>query len=225
MTTRTVIRTTVSLLALVSLSACAKSTPPSETPSEPPAEAVPAEEPEAAPLAGPQESTDQVYVEGVAGGVMTSTVTLEAEVVSVDQEKKEAVLRDSAGSEVTVRVGKNAVNFYQVEVGNRVKVTMARELLIYVNDEGAAEEEEGTVAAGAGSEKGEKPAGAVVASTKVTSKIEAMDTEARTATLVFTDGKKQTFNVRPDVDMTKYKVGQEVVFLVTEMLALEVEAL
>lgn len=222
MTKRYILRTVVSLVALTSLNACSKNTPPSESPA---AEAAPAEEPEAPPLAEAEETSDQIYVEGVAGGVMTSSVTLEAEVVSVDQEKKEAVLRDSEGSEVTVRVGKNAVNFYQVKAGDRVKVTMARELLIYVNEEGAPEEQEGTIAAAAGAEKGEQPAGAVVASTKVTSKIESMDTEARTATLVFTDGKKETFNVRPDVDMSNYKVGQEVVFLITEMLALEVETL
>lgn len=208
---------TILAAAALSLGACAKNTPP-------PAEPV-AAEPEPAPvaaLATPVETSESHFVEGVAGGVMLSTLTLQAEVVSVDQEKREAVLRGPEGKEVTVRVGKGAVNFYQVSPGDKVNVTMARELVIYVPD---SEESgpDGTAVAAAGAEKGDTPAGAVLATTKVTSTIDSIDLEARKATLSFEDGHKETFEVRPDVDMTKYKVGQQVVFLVTEMLALEVE--
>lgn len=210
-------------LTALSLVACSKNTPPA---AEPPADTTsPAPvqaEPAPAPLAEPEEELDQVYVEGVAGGVMTHTLTLEAEVVAVDQAKKEAVLRGPDGGHVVVRVGKDAVNFYQVAVGDRVKVAMMQELVVYVDD-AAQSEPDSTAAAAAGAEKGATPAGMVVATTKITSKITAMDTKARTATLTFEDKTKKTFEVRPDVDMTKYKVGQSVVFLVTEMLALKVE--
>jgi hypothetical protein len=143
----------------------------------------------------------------------------------VDQTKREAVLRGPEGNQVTVRVGKGAVNFYQVKAGDRVNVTIERELVIYVPEKEEPKGQDGTAVMAAGTEKGETPAGAVVATTKVTAKISSMDTKARTATVTFEDGKKETYEVRPDVDMTKYKVGQQVVFLVTEMLALEVAKL
>ncbi len=214
----------VCALTALSLSACATNTTP---PAEPTAQAEPAPEPaetEQPPLAPADEEVDQLYVEGVAGGVMTRTVTLEAEVIAVDQTKKEATLRDAEGNEISVRVGENAVNFYQVAVGDRVKVAMGQELVVYVDDAEQTEPDNTAVVA-AGAEQGAPPAGMVVATTKVTSKISAMDKTARTATLTFEDGTKKTFEVRPDVDMTQYKVGQDVVFLVTEMLALEVEKL
>jgi hypothetical protein len=207
----------VALVAL-NLSACSKNAPPAEDASTETSAS------EAAPLAPVTESSEQYYVEGVAGGVMVSSVELEAEVVSVDQNLRQAVLRGPEGREVVVSVGKEAVNFYQVKPGDRVKVAIQRELQIYV-PEGEQDEPDGTAVAEARAAQGESPAGMVVASSKVSSKITAMDLEARTATLTFEDGSAQTFDVRPDVDMTKYEVGQEVVFLITEMLAIEVETL
>ncbi len=205
----------------LNLGACAKTAPAAAAPVEP--KPAVEEAPAAVPLKPVSENTERVFVEGVAGGVMLQTVQLEAEVVSVDQEKRAAVLRGPEGNEVTVQVGEGAVNFYQVKVGSRVSVKMARELVIYVADEDEEAGEDGSAAVAAGAKKGESPAGVVVASSKVTSKISSMDVEARTATLKFEDGKEETFNVRPDVDMTKYSVGQDVVFLITEMLALEVK--
>lgn len=212
------------LLTAVSASACNKNAAPAEAPAaEGEGEA---KEEAAPPLEASTVDTDSMYVEGVAGGIMRSVLTLEAEVVSVDQEKRVAVLRGPEGNEVAVRVGKEAVNFYQVAPKDRVKVEMVRELTIYVNEEGKKEDTvDGTVAMASGAEEGDKPGGVIVASTKVTSKIKSMDTAARKATLVFEDGEEETFEVRPDVDMTRYKVGQEVIFLATEMLALQVEKL
>ena len=214
-------------------------------------------------------------VTGMAGGVMVRKITLQGEVISVDRAERRAVLRGPEGNEVVVNVGEGAVNFYQVAPGDRVDVTMARELAVYVPDdveatesegsaeakgkagsqgaqkpEGAAvakaspeatgkpksegasaeasetaateERPDGTTVAAARAAEGESPAGVVVASSKITTKISKIDTEARTATLTFEDGQEQTFDVRPDVDLTRYEVGQEVVFLITDLLALEV---
>lgn len=214
----------LTLLLAFSLGACAK-TAPAESP-EPAAEAV-ASEAQHEPLAEPVANEEQYFVEGVAGGAMIRSLELEAEVVSVNQEQREAVLRDKAGNETTVKVGKEARNFYQVQPGDRVMVAMARELVIYVEDgkSAEAEQQDGTAVAAGRAEEGATPGGAVIATTKITAKIKALDTKARTATLVFADGKEENFEVRPDVDMSKYKAGQSVVFLITDLLALEVKKL
>lgn len=207
------------LVLALELAACSKSAPPAEDASSEQSSDASAN----AELAEPEVTNDVDYVEGVAGGVMTSTLTFEAAVVSVDQSKREAVLRGPEG-EVTVRVGKEAVNFYQVAPGDRVRVAAVRQLVIAVN-EGESAGSDGTAVAAGRAEEGDTPGAAVVATTRITSKITAMDTTARTATLTFQDGSKETYDVRPDVDMTRYQVGQEVVFLMTEALALEVQKL
>lgn len=212
------------LLLSFGFGACAKPAP-AESP-EPAAE-VAASEAQHEPLAEPVANEEQYFVEGVAGGAMIRTLEIEAEVVSVNQEQREAVLRDKAGNETTVKVGKEARNFYQVQPGDRVMVTMARELVIYVEEgkAGESEQQDGTAVTAGGAEEGATPGGAVIATTKITAKIKALDTKERTATLVFADGKEDVFEVRPDVDMSKYKAGQSVVFLITDLLALEVKKL
>jgi hypothetical protein len=50
-----------------------------------------------------------------------------------------------------------------------------------------------------------------------------MDLEHRKATLRFPNGQSETFEVRKDVDMTKAKLGDEVVFRATEALAISIE--
>jgi|GEM_PF-2322987 len=219
----------ITIGATLSVVGCSKPAPEAKEPA-PEVQAQP-EAVEAAPLATPTDSSKEYFVEGVAGGTMIRQIQLEAEVVSVDQEKREAVLRGPGGKETTVKVGKEAVNFYQVAPGDRVNVLMARELTVYVpadpkkSTDGKPAEGDGTAIAGARVEDGQKPAGVVVSSTKITSKITALDAKARTATLTLESGEAEVFNVRPDVDMTKYKVGQEVVFLITDLLALEVHKL
>jgi Cu/Ag efflux protein CusF len=269
----------VAMGALASNLGCAKNTAEPEVAQTeaPPAEAAPTPEP--APLAAPEESEEQYFVTGMAGGVMVRKIKLQGEVISVDRAERRAVVRGPEGNEVVVNVGEGAVNFYQVEPGDRVDVTMARELAVYVPDDAKAADSEGgaegspevqgragsggasktegaavataspdakakagaekpstedgetpaaeatpdgTTVAAARAAEGERPAGVVVASSKITTKISKIDTEARTATLTFEDGQEQTFDVRPDVDMSRYKVGQEVVFLITDLLALEV---
>lgn len=46
---------------------------------------------------------------------------------------------------------------------------------------------------------------------------------AATATLTFEDGRVETVDVRPDVDLTKQNVGAKVVFEITKVVALSVE--
>ena len=71
--------------------------------------------------------------------------------------------------------------------------------------------------------KGAKPGGIMAETTQVTAKVTAIDTEHRQATLQFDDGTTQTVAVRPDVDLSKRKVGDKVVIRTTEALAITVE--
>ena len=71
--------------------------------------------------------------------------------------------------------------------------------------------------------KGAKPGGLVAQTTQITARVEAIDRTERTATLRFEDGSTKTFPVRDDIDLSRRKVGEQVVFRVTEMIAIRVE--
>ena len=121
----------------------------------------------------------------------------------------------------TVKVGPDAVNFDQIRVGDRVKLRAAEELSVGMAGPGA------TLQGAAGlvslAPKGAKPGGIVAETTQVTARITAIDFGKRTATVRFDNGSTKTFPVRSDVDLSQRKVGEQVVFRLTEAVALSVE--
>ena len=119
-------------------------------------------------------------------------------------------------------VGPEAVNFDQVRVGDLVNATVTEQLVVSLRDKDAP--------AGGGDSalvmlapKGAQPGGMMAGTTTVTAKVMAIDLKKRTATLQFEDGHTKTFHVRSDVDLTFRKVGEQVVFRVTNRVAINVE--
>lgn len=176
--------------------------------------------PGAAPSA--ESTTAMLMEEGVPGGIIVDTLTLDAEVVAIDHEARTATLLMPGGEKMPITVGPEAINFDLVQAGDRVKAVISEELAIYIGDENAAAGDGGeAMAALAG--KGEQPGGVVAGSIRATATVTAIDLEAHTATLKFADGSTKIVDVRPDIDLSKQKVGAKVVFEVTKMVALSVE--
>ena len=186
--------------ALCFLTACAAPTPP------PP---------------GTQSGTAAV-TEGVPGGVFVNTKEVSAKVTAIDTAKRKVTLLWPDGEKATVKVGPEAVNFDQVKVGDMVNVIVTEELVVYLDEEGASAPD-GAAAMVALAPKGAQPAGLVAETAQVTATVTAIDATKRTATLRFEDGTTKTFPVRDDIDLSKRKLGEKVVFLVTEMIAISVE--
>ena len=176
----------------------------------------------AAPPPPPTDESAVSYQEGVPGGVMVNTVEVSARVTAIDKANRKVTLLGPDGEEFTVQVGPEAVNFDQVKVDDLVKVTVTEELVVYLDEEGAAssEGEAGVVALAA---KGAKPGGLVAQVTQVIGTVEAIDPAKRTATLRFEDGSTKTYSVREDIELSRHKAGERVVFRHTEMIAISVE--
>jgi hypothetical protein len=177
---------------------------------------------ETTPPPSPQQHTMVSTQKGVAGGTVVNTTKIYAKVVRVDSSDRNVTLMDAEGNTFDVKAGPAAVNLDQVKPGDLVKVTLTQQLVVSVNPKGTV-----TPEAGAGlvalAPKG-APAGGIVAGTRtVTATLIAMDIPGRVATLKFSNGNIRNFPVRPDVDMAKYKVGQQVVVRLTEMVAIDLE--
>jgi hypothetical protein len=159
---------------------------------------------------------------GVPGGVIVQTYKETATVTGIDKATREVTLVTKDGAKTTVKAGPEVVNFDQIQVGDQVKATVAEQLVMFMRKNGEPAND-GEAAAVALAPVGAKP-GMVMANTvEVTGKVEAIDLAHRKATLRFPDGTAKTFKVRKDVDMTKGKIGDEVVFRTTEALAISVE--
>jgi len=161
------------------------------------------------------------YAEGIPGGVIVQTVELTATVASIDKAGRKVTLVSPDGIKKTVKAGPDVINFDQIRVGDQLKITATEELVVQMAGEGASL---GDGAAGvvALAPKGAKPGGFLAETTQVTAKVTAIDQKNRTAVLRFEDGSTRTLPVRSDVDLGKRKVGEQVVFRVTEMIAIDV---
>ncbi len=161
-------------------------------------------------------------VEGVPGGVVQETSVLTATVKAIDYSDRTVTLVDQYGNQKTLDVGPEAVNFDQVEKGDLVTVEMVEQLAIYM-------EEDGDIDAGGDAgfavlaDKGQKPAGIMGETITTRAQVLAIDTTARTVTLGFEDGSKDTVAVRPDIELDQSQLGQIVVIRLTTAMALSVE--
>lgn len=167
-------------------------------------------------------SSVSAYQEGVPGGVIVNTLDVSARVTAIEKASRKVTLLGPDGKTFTVKVGPEAVNFDQVGVGDWVNLTVTEELVVYLNEEGESPND-GSAALVALAPKGAQPGALVAETSQITGTVTAIDPKKRTATLRFEDGSIKTFPVRSDVDLSKRKVGEQVVFIVTEMIAISVE--
>ena len=185
---------------LFTIAACATTTPP------PPA----------------QVNTATAVQEGVPGGVTVNSIEVTAKVTAIDTKNRKMTLLLPEGDKETVKVPPEAVNFDQISVGDLVKATLIEEVVVYLDEEGASIPD-GYAAGVAIAPKGAQPGGLVAETVKVTATVTAIDQTNRTATVRFNDGSVETFPVRDDIDLSQRKVGEKVVFIVTQMVALSLE--
>lgn len=162
------------------------------------------------------------YTKGVPGGTIVQTFKTTATVTAIDQAKRTATLRGSDGKEFVVQVGPAAVNFDQIRVGDVVNATVTQKIVAHLDQANTAAGDR-SAAVVALAEKGDQPGGVVPETTQVTARIIAVDSSKRTATLRFEDGNTQPLPIRDDVNLSRLKVGQQAVFRVTEMIAINIE--
>ncbi len=174
------------------------------------------------PPPAPTGESSATMAEGVPGGVFVNTVEVSVRVAAVDTANRKLTLMLPDGEEATVKVGPEAVNFDQIRKGDLVKATLTEETVIFLEEEGVAAPD-GAGAVVALAPRGAQPGGLVAGTVQITATVAAIDAARRTATLRFEDGSMETFPVRADIDLSKRKVGEKVVFLVTEMIAISVE--
>jgi len=162
-----------------------------------------------------------VVVEGVPGGGVVATYELTASVAAIDKASRKVTLVDAAGIKKTVKAGPEVINFDQIRVGDQLKITATEELVVYVAGAGEPPSDGGAQLV-ALAPKGAKPGGIMAETTRVTAKVTAIDADQHKAALQFEDGTTRIVAVRPDVDLSKRKVGDTVVIRITEALAIQV---
>jgi hypothetical protein len=126
------------------------------------------------------------------------------------------------GKKFKITAGPRVANFNQIHIGDQLKVTLTDEVIVRMAKPGE-KAGEGAVATVGLAPLGAKPGAVASDSYQITATVTAIDRENHTATLRYSDGSSSTLPVRPDVDLSKRKVGEKVVIRATEAFAIRLE--
>jgi len=152
--------------------------------------------------------------------VSADLVQVRAIVETVNQAERSAVLNMGEGRFRTVRAGPEVRNFAQVRPGDVVEIDLYEEVALVL----ARNAPEGSIVGRSVSVAplGAKPGAKAVKVTTVTTRIEAIDATTRRVTLRRQNGTLLLVKAPDDVDLSKVSVGDDVVAVVTEAVAIEV---
>lgn len=164
-----------------------------------------------------------LVVNAQEGVELGDTVSVTAEVVSIDKKARTVVVRGPEGNEVEIDVPEEARNFDQIEVGDQVNVTYYESVALFLGDAGTQPAADADVVA-ARTKKGEKPGGVVVETDEISALVTAIDRDNHKVSLKGPKGKTVTINVDPAVnDLKNIKVGDSVHARITKAIAISVE--
>jgi hypothetical protein len=177
--------------------------------------------PSAQPLGETTRTT--IYKEGVPGGIIIETTQLRATVVAVDTTNRAVTVAVPDGRQKVIGCGPEVANFDQIRVGDQVNAVVKSELVLALPGS-EIPSVDASISAAVLAPKGDKPGGVVSQMQEYTATVTAINQRRREVTLRLPDHTKRTFPVRPDVDLSQRKVGQQVAVRVTVAVAISVEA-
>lgn len=163
-----------------------------------------------------------IYKEGVPGGVIVETTTLNAIVAAIDTTNRTVTIAVKDGRQKVLPCGPEVINFDQIHPGDRVKATLKSELMLALAGAGTPPIDAG-VAEVALAPKGDKPGGVMSEMQEYTATVTTINQRRREVTLRLPDDSTRTFTVRPDVDLSQRKAGEKVAVRVTVAVAILVE--
>ena len=167
---------------------------------------------------GTEEVTALETADGVA---IVDTFRTSATVTAIDATKRKVTLTTADGKRTTVKCGPEVVNFSQLEINDRLNVTITEELAVFL---GTGEPPSATGASGVAlAPVGAKPGGVMADTVQVTAKVTAIDANKRKVTLALPDGSTKTVKAGKKVDLSGVKIGDNVTVQHTESLAITVE--
>lgn len=154
--------------------------------------------------------------------IASEAVSLTAKVEAVNHAKRLVTLRGPDGKAVTAKVDPAVRNFAQVKVGDVVDVrffeSVALEIIRGGGPAGASAE-----LAAARAKPGQKPAGVAAERVRLVAKVQAIDPGKKTIQVVEPNGQVRTLPVQNPGILRDLKVGDDVVVVLTEVLAVAVE--
>lgn len=150
------------------------------------------------------------------------TFRTSATVLSINQQSRRVGLRMEDGKQRTVKIGKEAVNFDQIRVNDRVDLAIAEEYIIALGDGVPSSAARAAVVELA--PVGAKPGGVAVDTAQVVAKVRSVDPATRAVVLELPDGSTETATAGGQVDLSQVTPGKSVTLQHTIAMVLAVSA-
>lgn len=150
-------------------------------------------------------------------------VTATATVKAINLDTRQVTLQGKKGKAFTITVSDAVTNLPQVKVGDKVVVTYNEALLVRLTGKAGDGISRRTDTLGASSaEPGQLPSGAVRDTVKVTANIVAVNQKTRK---VIVRGAKKTMTIKVpmDMDISKFKAGDQIEAEYVQELAISIE--
>lgn len=145
------------------------------------------------------------YKPGVPGGSYVEKYQTQLEITSINAASREISFKATDGTTNTFRAGPDFRSFDTYKVGDKVDVTVARELVAWFAQETAPKMSGLTPVIQ--NEAGTVPGILIAPTIEVSAVVLAVDPQNQAATLELSNGRKVTLNVRKDIDLTKVSIG------------------
>ena len=169
-----------------------------------------------------EKNTSTAFRQGVPGGTWIESYKVPVTVAAIDPATRKVTLVASDNSTNTFTAGSDFNGFDQLRVGDQVEAAVARELVVFLRQNGPPPEADTSVAKEL-SKEGE-PSGVLKSDTvEKTAKVTAISPNQGQATLQFADGTTRNITVRRDVNLWNVKVGEEVVIRTRSAAVLNLE--
>lgn len=171
--------------------------------------------------ASPQGHASVIYEQGVPGRIENTHRSFDAKVVQVDRANRKVVLADDQGNQRTITISPTATYFDKVKPGDKVNIIIEEELIVSVLDQTTdpADLDDSVMVQTSQDDKGDSRTVAATKVAEVNAVVKAIDVKKRTATLQFTDGSTRTVPVREDIELNDSYLGKQVMFHITEAVA------
>lgn len=162
-----------------------------------------------------------VALETPDGVAIVDTIKTSATVTGIDATKRKVTLTLADGKRTTVKCGPEVVNFNQIQINDRLNITLTEELAVFLGT-GAPPSAAG-VAGVALAPVGAKPGGVMADTVEITARVSAIDIKHRKVTLSLPDGTSKTVKAGKLVNLSAVRIGDNVTVQHTEALAITVE--
>ena len=170
---------------------------------------------------GMQSTESVTAVQTPSGAYEVETISTTATVVAINEGSRKVTLQTADGKKTTFKAGPDAVNFAQIQIGDKVNAVVTEEFAVTIYQSGPPPAS-ASGAVVALTPIGAKPGGLVAATDIESATVTAVDAPKHKVTLQFSDGSTKTIKVDKSIDLSNITPGNQIVMQVAEAVAITV---